>query len=173
MHRGERPHHLAEDVVDVDRVRREAAAELAREGAAPARRLVVGVAAPPVRLGGGDRRLAGEALRHQVAQLLHPVAEAVLEDRADPAAGGLLRRLDHVHLGEALRHRLLDDDVEARLQRRDRLLLVHAGRRADVDDVEVVALQELVVALGRRADAEASATSGPRTGSRSQSATTS
>ena len=62
MHRGDRAEDLAENVVDVDGVGGQAAAQLAVEGAAPAGGGVVDGAAEPVGLGGGDRRAAGDAL---------------------------------------------------------------------------------------------------------------
>ena len=81
------------------------------------------------------------------------MAEAVLEDRAEAARRGGLGGGDGVDLGEAAGHRLLDDHVEAGLERRDRLRLVQARGRADVDDVEVAVEQRLKPVDGRR-DAE-------------------
>jgi hypothetical protein len=46
-------------------------------------------------------------------------------------------------LGEAASDRLLDDDVEAGLERVDRLGLVQPRGRADVDDVEIALEQPL------------------------------
>ncbi len=71
--RGEGAEDLAEQVVDVDRVGRQAAAELAREGAAPAGGGVVGGRAPPVGLGGGGRRRRAEALGAEVVEFLDAV----------------------------------------------------------------------------------------------------
>src|ERR1043166_7437463 len=47
------------------------------------------------------------------------------------------------------RHRLLDQHVQARLRRADRVLGMQAVRRGDVDRVDLAALQHLVVALVR------------------------
>ena len=57
----------------------------------------------------------------------------------------LPRRRDHgVGLLDRHRQRLLADDVLARLEGRDRLGMVEKRRRGDVDQVDVVAGQELV-----------------------------
>lgn len=135
MDRGEGPEDFAEQVVDVDGVGRQAAAELAREGAAPAGGGVVGGRAPPVGLGGGDRRRRGEAFGAEVVELLDAVAEAVLEDRRDATAGGALGGGEGVELGEAAGDGLLDDDVEAGGDGGDALRRVQVWGRADVDEV--------------------------------------
>ena len=153
VHRGDRPQHFAENVVDMDGVGGEAAAELAVEGAAPGRRTVVDFAAVPVGLGGGDRGGGGETLGAKMRELLQTEAEAVLEYRRDPPTGGGLGSGDGVDLGEALRHRLLHDDVIARRQRRQRLRLVQPRGGANIDDVEV-ARQQVVERADRCGDAE-------------------
>ncbi len=139
--------------MDVDGVGGQAAAELAVEGAAPRGGAVVDIAPVPVGLGGCDRSRPRQTLADQVVQLLDAVAEPVLEDRADPLARSGFGGGHRVELGEALAHRLLDDGMEARFERRDRLGLVQRRRGADVDDVEV-AREKVVQPLQRRGDAE-------------------
>ena len=134
----DRPEHVGQEIVVVDRVGDEAAAELGRPAAAPG----IGVVfrqPPPVRL---DRRrigFSGEALVAQMQELRDAVGEAVLEDRADALAGPALELGQRVRLGERAGERLLDDDVMPGAQRLPRLLVVQAGGRADIDDVEVAA----------------------------------
>ena len=68
--------------------------------------------------------------------LLVAVAEAVLEDRHEPALRGLFGRDHRVDIFQRTDERLLADDVLAGLQGRHDLLEVQARRRADVDDVD-------------------------------------
>ncbi len=75
---------------------------------------VVGVAAVPVGLGGGDRGGGRRSpWRGGARSFCRPWPKRYWKIGADAPAGGGLGGGDGVDLGEALGHRLLDDDVEA------------------------------------------------------------
>src|SRR5262249_2090748 len=57
-------------------------------------------------------------------------------------------------VAEVVRHRLLAEDMLARLERRPRQLEVCVARRADVDEVDVVAADQLERIAGRGRDVE-------------------
>ena len=57
-------------------------------------------------------------------------------------------------LGGRRRERLLAHDVQAALDRRERLRRVHVVRRADVQGVHLLAVEQLLEVVVRRSDAE-------------------
>jgi len=88
------------------------------------------------------------------ADHLRPGIEAVLEadDQLLPAGGG---RVDHLaRVAGVHRHRLLDQHVLPRLQRRDRVLGMNAVGRADADRVDIRLLQHAPVVGEEVGDAE-------------------
>ncbi len=140
-------HQIGEDIVRMDGMRHQRAAQLAGPLAAPGHRIIVGTA-PPQRLDRAHIGGAGKARIDDRLGLLDAVAEPVLEHRHQLAPGALFGRHHLVDLGQRADQRLLADHVFARLQRRDDHRVMHHRRRADVDDVEIVHLQQFVEARG-------------------------
>jgi hypothetical protein len=142
-----------EQIVRVDRVGHADPAELGVEATAPLHGVVVGAAAPE----GLDARhvgLSGDPGLDQPTQPLGAAAEAILEDGHQAAAARALAGGDGVHVGQRPRERLLADDVEAALERPGRHRAVEVGRRADVDDVQIVHGHELVEARDAALDTQ-------------------
>ena len=155
MHRGDRAEHLAEDVVDVDGVGGEAAAELAVEGAAP------GAPRRSRRRRGtsGSRRWRPRRRRRNPwreggASFWTPWPKRYWKIGADAPAGGGLGGGDGVELGEALAPPASRRRRGSRPPaRRCACGLVQARGGADVDDVEV-AREEVVERGDRGGDGE-------------------
>ena len=108
----------------------------------PPRDRVVGRPSPPRGLHGRQVGAPRDALLDEELELLDPVAEAVLEDRHHATAGALLGVSHPVHVVKGPGQRLLADHVPPRVQGLERLRHVQVGRRADVDDVELVHVAE-------------------------------
>ena len=83
--------------------------------------------------------------------------EALHRPDLDDAAGLVARRDDRVGVGERDAHRLLDEDVEARVERVEHDLGVRAGGRADDDGVEPARVEQRAVVGVEPGDAVARA----------------
>ena len=151
LHRPHRADEVEHEVVDVDRLGEEDAAELGRELSAPGHRVVRG-GAPPRGLDRGDVGRSGQARAYQVADSVEARAEAVLEDRHHPRARSSLAGDDVVAQGERTDERLLADRVDAGVHCGDDHVVVQAGRGADRDDVDVVPIEHGGVVRRGRGD---------------------
>ena len=103
-----------------------------------------GVVVRPPAPGDLDRRRVrrpGDASVDEGLHLLEAVAEPVLEDRHEPPGAGRLGLGEGVAVAQRRDERLLAHDVLAGRQGRGDLLEVERRRRAEVDDVDVVALR--------------------------------
>ena len=78
-----------------------------------------------------------EAQRLQMLELLHAMAEAVLEDREQRAFGGAQRGGDRIAVGERADQRLFADHIHAGGQRLLDQCPMREGWRAEVDDVQI------------------------------------
>ena len=98
---------------------------------------------------------ADEALRNQLAHVAHRrgVAERESELGLEPLRLG--ERSGPPRVTKVVRDRLFAEDVFAGLECRPRELEMRVARRAHVDDVDVVALQQLAMIAGRRRNLEA------------------
>ena len=110
---------------------------------APGHGVIVGTA-PPGGLDGGEIGRTGESVLHQHLELLQTGAEAILEDRIDPAFRSFLQRRDMVDVLQRPYQRLLADDMPPGGEH----LLDHrpmgVRRGAEVDDVDAVKRQERI-----------------------------
>src|SRR5258708_6166373 len=101
-----------------------------------------------------DERRADEPAGHELAHVAHRWAEAEREadPRLQPFAPREIARA--LRIPKVVRDRLLAEDVLAGLERRPRELEMRVARRADVDEIDVAAPNQLHRVGGRMRDVE-------------------
>ena len=148
-------HDATEHVMCVNGVPEQPTAELGRPFAAPFGN-VIPSAAPPVCFDGGDMGFTEQSVRFEQLEFLQSVPETVLKDRHDSVVLALLERRSFqrdqgIHVFERCRDWFLADGVFTGLNRLCDHRYVQVRRCANVDQVDVVALKQLVE-RGREAD---------------------
>ena len=124
-------------IIGVDRVVHQHAAEGVVPVSPPVVLVILRIA-EPVNLACRDIGLAGNAGGDQMLGLLRAVIIAILHDRHDMAAGARFGIEQFIDIGKRADQRLFADHVLAGLERGKHQCLVGAGRRADVNHVDIV-----------------------------------
>ena len=128
MNRNDIPHEPFEQVHVMARLVGEDAPVL-RPGSAPAVLIIIALVASPAHPHRPEHELAEATRIERLARFHHWHIEAVLLDHEQLDARTVARGDHRVGVLEPQRHRLLDDDVLARLGRSDRMSGVHPARR--------------------------------------------
>jgi len=152
-HRCDWTQQIDQQIVGMDRVGQQDAAELGFQPPSPWG-LVILRRATPSRLDRRQIRPPGDAGINDALGLLHSVAEALLKDWHDATRRPGFGRNYAIDFGDGSGERFLADDLFARRQRREDLREMERRRRADVDDLDIIHPQYFVKRVGDPSNGE-------------------